>query len=211
MFILFVARKQQIQAEVFFRHFRNKSVLLTWGQKLQDLKQLMHYLVRPPQADDQHLLKVEHLLSLTACRKRKRHYLLKSFKPCFIPYLWKAAVWRTKEITASPGRQSTLDIRPAFWKMDRRPMPLPASAKPRVPGREVCENTKSGSPDATAAEAQSVRRGLHLMPDCPNLPQNSGLNSPGRPAAGLGEQEMETGRHSNCTKVCWDFLRSGSQ
>lgn len=48
----------------------------------------------------------------------------------------------------------------------------------------MCENTKSGSPDATAAEAQSVRRGLHLMPDCPNLPQNSGLNSPGPLSAG---------------------------
>ncbi len=95
-------------------------------------------------------------------------------------------------------RQSALDIR---LKMDRRPMPPPASAKPRVPEREVCENTESGSPDATAAEARSVRRGLHLMPDCPNLLQNSGLNSQGRPA-GLGEQEMETGSHSNCTKVC---------
>lgn len=145
----------------------------------EKLKQLMHYLVWPPQADDQHLLKVTHLLSLTAWWKRKRHYLLKSFKPYFIPYLWKVSVWRTKEITGSAGRQSTLEIRPALWKMDRRPKLLPASAKPRVPAREVCENTKSGSPDATAAEAQSVRRGLHLMPDCPNLLQNSGLNSPG--------------------------------
>lgn len=79
-------------------------------------------------------------------------------------------------------------------KMDRRLMPLPGpSCYSRAPGprEESLRKHRIRSLDVTATEAQSVRRGLHLMPDCPNLLQNSGVNSPGPLTVGPGEQEME--------------------